>query len=217
MEVKVCCRRIFVVDDHPIILSGVGAMINSQKDLTIVGLAANADEAFEGISNALPDIAVVDISLPGVNGVTLIERLVERFPELGCIALTAHEDPGCLRQVLAAGGRGFVVKRSTATDLLQAIRCVLAGDNYVDPALAARILYPRHVTQSDPGNLSQRERSVIQLVALGYSNKEISSRLNLSIKTIETYRTRATDKLELHSRAAIVRFAQSNGWLAELQ
>lgn len=211
-----CCRRIFVVDDHPIILSGVGAMINSQDDLTIVGLAANADEALEGIGKTLPDVAVVDISLPGVNGVTLIERLAERFPELGCIALTAHEDPGCLRQVLAAGARGFVVKRSTATDLLQAIRCVLAGDNYVDPALAARILSPRHGTQCDSGNLSQRERSVIQLVALGYSNKEISSRLNLSIKTIETYRTRATDKLELHSRAAIVRFAQSNGWLAEL-
>ncbi|MDX8468426.1 response regulator transcription factor [Mesorhizobium sp. VK23B] len=147
----------------------------------------------------------------------MIERLVERFPELGCIALTAHEDPGCLRRVLAAGGRGFVVKRSTAMDLLQAIRCVLAGDNYVDPALAARILSPRHGPQCDPANLSERERSVIQLVALGYSNKEISSRLNLSIKTIETYRTRATDKLELHSRAAIVRFAQSNGWLAELQ
>jgi len=197
-------------------LSGVGAMINSQDDLTVVGLAGNADDALEGIGQTLPDVAVVDISLPGVNGITLIERLGERFPEVSCIALTAHEDPGSLRQVLAAGGRGFVVKRSAATDLLQAIRCVLAGDNYVDPALAARILSPRSVTQCDPGNLSERERSVIQLVALGYSNKEISSRLSLSIKTIETYRTRATEKLELRSRAAIVRFAHSNGWLAEL-
>ncbi|TIX15946.1 MAG: response regulator transcription factor [Mesorhizobium sp.] len=94
---------------------------------------------------------------------------------------------------------------------------MLAGDNYVDPALAARMLSPRNCAQGDAGNLSERERSVIQLVALGYSNKEISSRLNLSIKTIETYRTRATDKLELHSRAAIVRFAHSVGWLAELQ
>ena len=206
-----------MVDDHPIVLSGVGAMINGQEDMTIVGLAANADEALDGIGKALPDVAVIDVSLPGVSGVMLIERLLEKFPELKCIALTAHEDPGCLRQVLAAGGRGFVVKRSTATDLLQAIRCVLAGDNYVDPALAARILSPRNSSQCDPGNLSERERSVIQLVALGYSNKEISCRLKLSIKTIETYRTRATDKLELHSRAAIVRFAQSNGWLAELQ
>lgn len=210
-------RRIFVVDDHPIVLSGIGAMIDGQVDMTIVGLAANADEALETIGKALPDVAVIDISLPGVNGVMLIERLLERYPSLKCIALTAHEDPGCLRQVLAAGGRGFVVKRSTTTDLLQAIRCVLAGDNYVDPALAARILSPRSSVQGDACNLSERERSVIQLVAFGYSNKEISSRLNLSIKTIETYRTRATDKLELHSRAAIVRFAQSVGWLAELQ
>lgn len=206
-----------MVDDHPIVLSGVGAMINGQEDMTIVGLAANADEALDGIGKALPDVAVIDVSLPGISGVILIERLLEKFPELKCIALTAHEDPGCLRQVLAAGGRGFVVKRSTATDLLQAIRCVLAGDNYVDPALAARILSPRNNGQGDPGNLSERERSVIRLVAFGYSNKEISCRLKLSIKTVETYRTRATDKLELHSRAAIVRFAQSNGWLAELQ
>ncbi|WP_245511348.1 MULTISPECIES: response regulator transcription factor [unclassified Mesorhizobium] len=206
-----------MVDDHPIVLSGIGAMIDGQVDMTIVGLAANADEALETIGKALPDVAVIDISLPGVNGVMLIERLLERYPSLKCIALTAHEDPGCLRQVLAAGGRGFVVKRSTTTDLLQAIRCVLAGDNYVDPALAARILSPRSSVQGDACNLSERERSVIQLVAFGYSNKEISSRLNLSIKTIETYRTRATDKLELHSRAAIVRFAQSVGWLAELQ
>ncbi|WP_245455290.1 MULTISPECIES: response regulator transcription factor [unclassified Mesorhizobium] len=206
-----------MVDDHPIVLSGIGAMIDGQKDMTIVGLAANAAEALETIGKAEPDVAVIDISLPGINGVMLIERLLERFPDLKCIALTAHEDPGCLRQVLAAGGRGFVVKRSTTTDLLQAIRCVLAGDNYVDPALAARMLSPRNCAQGDAGNLSERERSVIQLVALGYSNKEISSRLNLSIKTIETYRTRATDKLELHSRAAIVRFAHSVGWLAELQ
>ncbi|RVD68218.1 MAG: response regulator transcription factor [Mesorhizobium sp.] len=192
-------------------------MIDGQKDMTIVGLAANAAEALETIGKAEPDVAVIDISLPGINGVMLIERLLERFPDLKCIALTAHEDPGCLRQVLAAGGRGFVVKRSTTTDLLQAIRCVLAGDNYVDPALAARMLSPRNCAQGDAGNLSERERSVIQLVALGYSNKEISSRLNLSIKTIETYKTRATDKLELHSRAAIVRFAHSVGWLAELQ
>ena len=211
------CRRIFVVDDHPIVLSGVGAMIDGQADLTIVGLAANAEEALDGVARVRPDVAVVDISLPGISGLMLIERLVERVEDLKCIALTAHEDPGCLRLALAAGARGFVVKRSTAMDLLQAIRCVLAGGNYVDPALAARILSPRNSIQCDPGNLSERERSVIQLVALGYSNKEISSRLNLSIKTIETYRTRATDKLELHSRAAIVRFAQSNGWLAELQ
>lgn len=211
------CRRIFVVDDHPIVLSGVGAMIDGQADLTIVGLAANAEEALDGVARVRPDVAVVDISLPGISGLMLIERLVERFEDLKCIALTAHEDPGCLRLALAAGAQGFVVKRSTAMDLLQAIRCVLAGGNYVDPALAARILSPRNSIHCDPGNLSERERSVIQLVALGYSNKEISSRLNLSIKTIETYRTRATDKLELHSRAAIVRFAQSNGWLAELQ
>lgn len=210
-------KCVFVVDDHPIVLSGVTALIESQPDLTVAGTAATAKEALEGIDKTHPDVAVVDISLPGMNGISLIERLVEWYPDLKCIALTAHEDPGYLRQALAAGAQGFVVKRSTATDLLHAIRCVLAGNSYVDPALAARILRGSQGTTGVPDTLSERERSVIQLVALGYSNKEISSRLKLSVKTIETYRTRAAEKLQLRSRAAIVRFAQSNGWLAQLQ
>ena len=190
-------------------------MIEGQEDLALAGAVANAEDALKGIANLVPDVAIIDVALPGMSGTTLIERLTELHPRVKYIALTAHEDPSSLRQALAAGAQGFVVKRSTATDLLHAIRCVLAGGSYVDPALAARLVKPSHAGSSaDANSLSDRERSVIRLVALGYSNKEISAHLNLSVKTVETYRTRASEKLNLRSRAAIVRFAQSNGWLA---
>jgi DNA-binding NarL/FixJ family response regulator len=206
--------RVFIVDDHPIVLSGLAALISSQEDMTLAGLATSAENALREIVDGLPDIAVIDISLPGINGLSLIERLVEQHPGLKLVALTAYEEPGFLRKALAAGASAFVVKRTSSKDLLHAIRLVHAGENYFDPALA-KALQRSPQTQGDPGILSQRELSVIRLVARGYSNKEISTQLNLSVKTIETYRTRAAEKLQLRSRAAIVRFAQANGWLTE--
>lgn len=206
--------RVFIVDDHPIVLSGLAALIGDQEDMILAGLATSAENALLGIADGQPDIAVIDISLPGINGLSLIERLVEQHPGLKLVALTAYEEPGFLRKAIAAGASAFVVKRATSKDLLHAIRRVHAGENYFDPALA-RALEHGPQTQRYPGILSQRELSVIRLVARGYSNKEISSQLNLSVKTIETYRTRAAEKLQLHSRAAIVRFAQANGWLTE--
>lgn len=206
--------RVFIVDDHPIVLSGLAALISGQEDMTLAGLATSAENAFPGIADNLPDIAVIDISLPGISGLSLIKRLVEQHPGLKLIALTAYEEPGFLRKALAAGASAFVAKRATSKDLLHAIRLVHAGENYFDPALA-KALQSGPQTQSDPGILSQRELSVIRLVARGFSNKEISMQLNLSVKTIETYRIRAAEKLQLRSRAAIVRFAQANGWLTE--
>lgn len=206
--------RVFIVDDHPIVLSGLAALISGQEDMTVAGLAASAEDALLDIADVPPDIAVIDISLPGISGLRLIEQLVERHPDLKFVALTAYEEPSLLRQAVAAGANAFVVKKAASMDLLHAIRRVHAGESYFDPALA-KILRHTPQTQGDPGILSERERSVIQSVARGYSNKEISSQLNLSVKTIETYRTRAAEKLQLRSRAAIVRFAQANGWLTE--
>lgn len=206
--------RVFIVYDHPIVLSGLAALISGQEDMTLAGLATSAENGLLDIAQALPDIAVIDICLPGISGLNLIELLVGKHPGLKLIALTAYEEPGFLRKALAAGASAFVAKRATSKDLLHAIRLVHAGENYFDPALA-QALQRGPQTQSDPGILSQRELSVIRLVARGFSNKEISAQLNLSVKTIETYRIRAAEKLQLRSRAAIVRFAQTNGWLTE--
>ena len=213
--------RIFLIDDHPLVLAGIQYIIDNEPDLYVAGSARNIEEAISGIIATAPDLAIVDLSLPDGAGTALIERLRLEFPELATMALTVHEDPSHVRQVLAAGARGYLVKRCAPAELIRAIRCILIGGRYIDPTVAARMIAPNGSSPGDPDVdpdiLSGRERSVIQLVAQGYSNKEISSRLSVSVKTVETYRTRATDKLELRNRAAIVRYAQHNGWFAEMR
>jgi DNA-binding NarL/FixJ family response regulator len=207
--------RVFIVDDHLIVLSGIQALIDQQPDLKVVGTATATEVVKAEIARTAPQVAVVDISLSGFSGIELIQDLCVQFPALSCLALTAHEEPGYVRQALAAGAKGFVIKRSAATELLHAIRHLLAGDSYIDPAIATRMIIASNGKHGDPSLLSGRELSVIQLVARGYSNKEISAQLNLSIKTVETYRVRASEKLNLHTRASLVRYAQSNGWLED--
>lgn len=208
-------NRVFLVDDHPIMLSGVRFLIEQEPDLSVVGSAATAAGAMTEISRTNPTLAIVDISLPSVSGIVLISWLARDYPNVLCIALTAHEEPGYVRQALSAGAKGFVVKRAAATDLLSAIRTIVSGDTYIDPGLAGRIISSTCAGLGDPKSLSERETVVSKFVARGFSNKEISSRLQVSIKTVETYRLRATEKLGIHSRAALVRYAHENGWLAE--
>ncbi|PSJ54935.1 response regulator [Pseudaminobacter soli (ex Li et al. 2025)] len=208
-------KRVFLVDDHPVVLAGVKSMVEAQRDLKVVGLAGEAESAMRGIEETDPHIAVVDVSLPGTNGVMLIERLRQRFPELAALALTVHEESAYVHQLLQAGARGFILKRSAAEELIHAIRSVLAGGIYIDPVMAAKILSTPKTPIASAESLSDREVSVIKLVAKGYSNKEVSAQLSLSVKTIETYRARAAEKLGLRTRAALVRYATLEGWMVE--
>lgn len=208
-------RRVFLVDDHPVVLAGVKAMVEAQRDLKVVGVAGEAESAILGIGETEPHIAVVDVSLPGTNGVLLIERLRQRYPELAALALTVHEESAYVHQLLQAGARGFILKRSAAEELIHAIRSVLAGGIYIDPVMAAKILSTPKTPIASAESLSDREVSVIKLVAKGYSNKEVSAQLSLSVKTIETYRARAAEKLGLRTRAALVRYATLEGWMVE--
>jgi DNA-binding NarL/FixJ family response regulator len=208
-------KRVFLVDDHPVVLAGVKAMVEAQRDLKVVGLAGEAESAMRGIEETDPHIAVVDVSLPGTNGVLLIERLRQRFPALAALALTVHEESAYVHQLLQAGARGFILKRSAAEELIHAIRSVLAGGIYIDPVMAAKILSTPKTPIASAESLSDREVSVIKLVAKGYSNKEVSAQLSLSVKTIETYRARAAEKLGLRTRAALVRYATLEGWMVE--
>lgn len=208
-------RRVFLVDDHPVVLAGVKAMVEAQRDLKVVGVAGEADGAIKGIRETEPQVAVVDVSLPGTNGIVLIERLREEFPHLSALALTVHEESAYVHQLLQAGARGFILKRSAAEELIHAIRSVLAGGIYIDPTIAAKILSAPKVPVASAETLSEREVSVIKLVAKGYSNKEVSAQLSLSVKTIETYRARAAEKLGLRTRAALVRYATLEGWMVE--
>jgi len=165
-----------------------------------------------------PDVVVMDVSMPGVGGAQAAERIRRECPGVKVLALTVHEDKGYLRQLLAAGAAGYVLKRAAAEELVRAIRAVAAGGVYLDPALAGKVV--RGFVRQSPGEdtaaggvLSDREVEVVRLTAAGHSNKEVASRLDLSVKTVETYKARALDKLGLETRADLVRYALQRGWL----
>jgi DNA-binding NarL/FixJ family response regulator len=214
--------RIILADDHPIVLSGLRNLITAQSDFELVGDASSGMAALRLVREARPDVAVVDISMPELNGILLARRLSDEMPGVRVMVLTLHEDRAYLKQALAAGVRGYVLKRSAAENLIHAIRAVMVGGLYVDPAIANRVFdaVPQRGARQ-PGNinipdLTERETEVLKLVALGFTSKEIARRLDVGVKSVETYKARGTEKLGLKSRAELVRYAAAQGWLADL-
>lgn len=209
--------RVLLADDHPIVLAGVRAMIETEPGMYLVGQATNGTAALELLADTRPDVAVFDISMPDIGGNQLTRSALETRPSLRVLILTVHEDRAYVRQMLAAGAAGYLLKRSAADNLPRAIRAVASGGLYVDPAIASQVLMP---VSSAPGDssadLSDREEAVLRMTARGYSNKEIATRFTLSVKTVETYRARATEKLGLRTRAEIVRHAAARGWLRDI-
>jgi len=210
--------RIFLADDHAVVREGLKALIAAQPGMTVIGEAADGLDACRQIAEQLPDIVVMDVSMPGLTGAQATERLHQECPSVKVLALTVHEDKGYLRQLLAAGAAGYVLKRAVGDELIHAIRIVAGGGIYLDPSLAGRVVgafvrRPNDGGQAISVELSEREIAVIQLTAAGYSAKEIATQLDLSAKTVETYKARAMDKLGLLSRADIVRYAVQKGWL----
>ena len=158
--------------------------------------------------------------MPGMSGAQATERLKQECPQVKVLALTVHEDKGYLRQLLEAGAAGYVLKRAAAEELIHAIRTVAAGGVYLDPALAGKVVggfvrKPPAKGVAEGSELSDREAEVVRLIAAGHSNKEIAGRLDLSVKTVETYKARSLEKLGLHSRADLVRYALQRGWLQD--
>lgn len=210
--------RIFLADDHPVVREGLKSLINAQPDMEVIGEAADGRLTLRGAKQLQPDVAVIDISMPELNGAQVTERLKVTCPQMRVLALTVHEDASYLRQLLQAGASGYVLKRGAAEELIHAIRTVAAGGVYLDPSLAGRLVSSYLGRQPpDPtaqrGDLSERETEVLRLIALGYSNKEIAAQLGIGVRTVETYKTRLMAKLELQSRADIVRYALQQGWL----
>jgi DNA-binding NarL/FixJ family response regulator len=214
--------RIVLADDHPIVLDGLRALIVAQDDLELVGEATNGLAALRIIKEQKPDLAVIDISMPELNGIALGRRLADESPAVKLLVLTLHEDRAYLKQALDAGIRGYVLKRTAAENLAAAIRAVLSGGVYVDPAIAGRMFQPnaknggRAGPESGSLALTEREAEVLKLVALGFTNKEIARRLDVGVKSIETYRARGSEKLDIKTRAELVRYAAAQGWLADV-
>lgn len=209
--------RIYLVDDHPVVREGLKTLINAQPGMVVVGEAGDGTQACQQIPMLKPDVVIMDVSMPGLSGSQATEKIRIDCPTAKTVVLTVHEDKGYVRQLLTAGAAGYVLKRAAPGELIQAIRAVVAGGTYIDPVMATKVMvgFVRKSTQSGlpTTELSDREADVAKQTAAGYSNKEIAAKMQLSIKTIETYRARAMDKLGLQGRASLVRYAVQQGWL----
>jgi two-component system, NarL family, response regulator NreC len=204
--------RVVLADDHTILRAGLQSLLSAQADIDVVGEADDGAAAIELIQNVQPDVVLLDITMPGMNGLDATREIKRMYPATQVLILTMHDDDAYLRQALHAGASGFVLKRADDRDLLSAIRAVAKGEIYVHPsmskALVGGIMPARPRAQKDPQHqLTARELEVLQLLAQGYTNQEIAHRLVLSVKTVETHRAHVMEKLGLKTRAELVRFA----------
>ncbi len=204
--------RILLADDHSVVRQGFRAILASQPDMEVVAEAANGREAVEQAQSLQPDVVVMDVAMPELNGIEATRRIQEEAPRARVLALSMHKDSVYVREILRAGARGYLLKDAIDTDLIAAVRSVAKGDGYISPSVSEAVLsdYRKHVT-NPIDLLSSREREVLQMIAEGLINKEIATRLNLSVYTVEAHRGRLMDKLNLHSSSELVRFAIRNG------
>lgn len=215
--------RVFIADDHAVLRAGLRALIDHEPDMQVVGEAPDGLSAEAGIVATRADVAVIDISMPGRDGVATTAAVRHASPNTRVLVFSVHEEPAVVRAAIAAGAAGYVEKNVADTELVTAIRAVARGRALVEvssPAALGHQLDERAATLSEPDSLallSVRERQVLERVARGFTNRAISVELGLSIKTVETYRARSMGKLGLGSRAELVRFALSQGMLARRQ
>jgi DNA-binding NarL/FixJ family response regulator len=204
--------RIVLADDHSVVRQGFRRILEAQPDMEIVGEASNGKEALESAAKFTPDVVVMDVAMPELNGIEATRRMAEVAPRTRVLALSMHKDSVYVREILRAGARGYLLKDAVDEDLIAAVRAVSRGEGYLSPGVADAVLtdYRQHVT--DPIDLlTSREREVLQLIAEGKTNKEIATTLNLSVYTIDAHRGRIMEKLNLHSTGELVRFALRKG------
>jgi DNA-binding NarL/FixJ family response regulator len=204
--------RVLLADDHGLVRQGFRMILAAESDMEIVGEAADGREAVEMAERLHPDVVVMDVAMPGLNGIEATRRLSESMPRTRILALSMHKDSVYVREILRAGARGYLLKDAFDSDLVGAVRAVARGEGYLSPAVSDAVLsdYRKHV--SDPLDLlSPREREVLQMLAEGKTNKEIASLLKLSVYTVEAHRGRIMEKLNLHSIGELVRFAVRSG------
>lgn len=210
--------KVFIADDHGVVREALKRFIDAQPDFQVVGEAAGGLEVMEKVLNSRPDIVIMDLGMPGLDGVKCTASLVKANPDTKVIALTAHEEATYIKDCLAAGARGYVLKRSLAEELQLALAVVSRGGTYLDPLVSAKLqeMLSEPVDPAHAANkLSEREIQVVTLIARGLSAKEISKQLTISVKTVETYKARALEKLGVHNRAELVRYAFEHGWLSD--
>lgn len=209
--------RLVLADDHPVLRAGLKVLLSAEPDFSVVAEADDGEGALVLAEKVRPDLILMDVSMPGMNGTEATRQIKKTHPELAVLALSVHEEVSFARTLLDAGANGYALKRSACDELVRAVRVVAAGGTYVDPAIAGQLLRTgarRHANGNrDSVALSDRETEVVRLLAQGLTMKEMAQQLSLSPRTLETYRARALEKLDLKTRAELVRYAIRCGWL----
>jgi DNA-binding NarL/FixJ family response regulator len=212
--------KILLVDDHAMFRAGIRALLEADGRMTVVGEASSGDDAVDRVRELKPDVVVMDLSMPGSNGLEATRRIAALELDTKVLVLTVHAEEEYLVPVVEAGASGYLTKTSADTDLIEAIRVVARGEVYLPPKATTLLLQRYKASETDEGaglhDLSTREQEVLALTAEGYSSREIGKKLFISPKTVDTYRSRIMDKLGLNHRSELVRFALRVGLLKEM-
>lgn len=212
--------RLLLVDDHPLLRAGVKALLETQPDLAVIGEAHDGLTAVRLARELEPDVVVMDLSLPELGGAEATKQILADTPTLRVLVLSAHEELGFARTLMGAGASGYALKRSASEELVRAVRLVAEGGTYVDPTLSSALLAADRLrlgtSSAPPVSLSERESEVIRLIARGHTSKEMAEALGISPRTLETYKARAMSKLNLRTRAELIRYAMQSGWLRDV-
>ena len=212
--------RILIAEDHLSVREGFKLIIESQEDMEVVGEAGDGRAAVELARQLQPDIVLMDISMPELNGLKATAKLKRVAPDIKILTLTRHTDEAYLKELLQAGVSGYVLKQSAITELIRAIHAVASGGNYLDPAITGKVFagYGERTKlrgETKGGQLTARESEVLRHIALGYSNKEIADKMDISVKTAEAHKANCLKKLNIKSRKEIISYAILQGWMHE--
>lgn len=216
-EQKMAKIRVLLADDHSIVREGVKMILAKESDIEVAGEASDGQQALDLVERLKPHVIVMDISMPGMGGIEATQLVKERHPAVNVLALTMHEDESYVFRLLRAGASGYVLKRAAAQDLVQAVRAAAKGEAFLYPSVARKVVedYLKRVEMGEEreryGGMTQREKEILTLIAQGLSNKQIGERLYISIKTVQTHRAHILEKLGLHDRTELVRYAIRKG------
>ncbi len=207
--------RILIADDHAIVRTGLRALLNSEPSMELVGEATGGYEAIELAGRCSPDILVLDVSMPDLDGISVTRKIHSQYPGLRILILTVHEDEALLREAIKAGAAGYVLKRAAESELISAIHTIMAGRLYVDPSMVRILLSdaarPTPTLPEAVEPLTHREIEILRLIVQGYTNRQVGEELGISVRTVEGHRANLSEKLGLHSRVELVRYAREHG------
>jgi two-component system, NarL family, response regulator NreC len=207
--------KVLIADDHAIVRAGLRALIKSESTMELVGEADGGYETIDLVEKRQPDVLVLDLSMPDLDGIAVTKKIKSQFPDLYILILTVHEDEALLREALKAGAAGYILKHAAEAELISAIHIILRGDLYVDPSLVRMLLKdgvaPTVRMSKSAEALTPRETEVLKLIVQGYTNRQIGEELNISVRTAESHRANLSEKLGLHSRVELVRYAREHG------